>query len=51
LPPKKELLVPMDRRLGGPQSWYGCSGEEKNIPALLGIKSQSYTPQPCHYTE
>jgi hypothetical protein len=26
----KELLVPLDRRLGGPQSQPGGGGEEKN---------------------
>jgi hypothetical protein len=30
LPPGKETLVPMDRRLGGPQSRSGRGGEEKN---------------------
>jgi hypothetical protein len=34
---------PLDRRLGGPQSWSQCCGEEKNF-ALLGIK-----PIGCSY--
>jgi len=25
-PPGKEPQYPMDRRLGGPQSWSGCGG-------------------------
>jgi len=28
----------MDRRLGGPQSLYGCSGEAENSQPLLGLK-------------
>jgi hypothetical protein len=27
-----------DRKLGGPQSHSGCSGEEKNSQSALGIK-------------
>jgi len=30
---------PLDRRLGGPQSCSGCSGEEKNSQPLPGIES------------
>jgi hypothetical protein len=30
LPPGKEHRYPLDRRLGGPQSRSGHSGEEKN---------------------
>jgi hypothetical protein len=30
LPPGKKPVVPLDRRLGGPQSRSGCDGEEKN---------------------
>jgi hypothetical protein len=30
LPPGKETLYPLGRRLGGPQSRSGRSGEEKN---------------------
>jgi hypothetical protein len=32
LPPGKELLYPLDRRLGGPQSRPGRGGEKKNSP-------------------
>jgi hypothetical protein len=31
LPPEKEPLLPLDRRLGGPQSRSGRGGEEKNF--------------------
>jgi hypothetical protein len=30
LPLGKELPAPMDRKLGEPQSQFGCGGEEKN---------------------
>jgi hypothetical protein len=30
----KILLYLLDRMLSGPQSWSGCSGKEKKIPAL-----------------
>jgi len=29
LPLEKEPPYPLDRRLGRPQSWSGCNGEEK----------------------
>jgi hypothetical protein len=29
-PQRRSSQYPMDRRLGGPQRMYGCSGEEKN---------------------
>jgi len=37
---------PLDRRLGGPQSQSGCSGEEKKIPSLLllGIEPWLFSP-------
>jgi len=31
----------LDRRLGGPQSWSGHSGLEKNSQPLLGIEPQN----------
>jgi len=40
----KSPQFPLDRRLGGPQSWSGCGGEEKNSQPLLGIKP----PNPDH---
>jgi hypothetical protein len=38
LPTGKEPLVPMDRRLIGPQSRSGRGGEEKNSQPPLGIE-------------
>jgi len=35
LPPRES---PLDRRLGGLQSHFGCGGEEKNSQPPLGIK-------------
>jgi hypothetical protein len=32
------------RRPGGPQSWSGHSGEEKNSQSLPGIKTHSSSP-------
>jgi hypothetical protein len=37
-PQGKSPCYPLDRRLAGPQSYSGCSGEEKNSQPLLGIK-------------
>jgi len=34
----KSPWCPLDRSLGGPQSWSGCGGEEKNSQPLLGLK-------------
>jgi hypothetical protein len=51
-PKGKDPWNPLDRRLGGPQSWSGHSGEEKNSQPLPGFKpliiqpiAQSYTPE------
>jgi hypothetical protein len=30
-PQGKSPWYPLDRRPGGPQSWSGCGGEEKNL--------------------
>jgi hypothetical protein len=38
LPLEKEPQVPLDRRLGGPQSQFGRCGEERNLLPLLGIE-------------
>jgi len=32
------LQHPLDRKLGEPQSWSGCGGEEKNPQPPLGFK-------------
>jgi len=42
---------PFGRRLGGPQSWSGHNGEEKKSLPLLGIESQSSSPQLSLYTD
>jgi len=34
----KSPWYPLERRLGGPQSWYGCSGVQKNSQPLLKLK-------------
>jgi len=34
----KSPWYPLDRRLGGPQSWSGHSGEEKTSQLLPGLK-------------
>jgi len=36
--------MPLERRLGGPQSWSERSGEEKKFPPLLGIEQRSSSP-------
>jgi hypothetical protein len=38
LPLGKELPVPLDMRMGGPQSWSRRYGEEKNLLSLPGIE-------------
>jgi len=37
-PQGKKPQYQLDRRLDGPQSWSGCSGEKKNSLSLLGIE-------------
>jgi hypothetical protein len=45
LPPGKESPIPMDIRIGGPQSRSGHSGgEEKRIPASAGIRTTAIHP-------
>jgi hypothetical protein len=44
-PERKSPWYPLDRRLGGPQSWSGCCGEKKNL-ALTVIKPRSSSLQP-----
>jgi hypothetical protein len=50
LPLGKESLVPIVRRLGGPQSRYVHSGEEKNSQPLLVLKPPIIQPIAQHYT-
>jgi hypothetical protein len=44
LPPGKELLYPLDRRLDGPQNRSGHGGEEKTSQPLAGL--ETYIIQP-----
>jgi len=39
LPPGKSPWYSLDRRLGGPYSWFGRAGEEKIIPAPTGNRA------------
>jgi hypothetical protein len=39
-PQGKSPRFPLDRRLGGPQSWPECCGEQKNLLPLAGIEPQ-----------
>jgi len=50
LPPGKDPLVTLDRRLDGSQSWCGHDGKEKTSLPLLGIKPWLSSLQPGHYT-
>jgi hypothetical protein len=53
LPPGKEPLYPLDRRLGGPQSHSGRGGEEKNSQPPPGIEHGSPIVRPVaqRYTD
>jgi hypothetical protein len=44
----KSPWYPLDRRLGGPQSWSGRGGEEKNSQPLLGLESLIIQPMAQH---
>jgi hypothetical protein len=48
--PGKEPLVPLDRRLSGPQSRSGRGGEEKNSQPLLGLEPPIIQPVAQRYT-
>jgi hypothetical protein len=43
-PPGKCHWYPVDRKLGGPQSWYGSRRVEKNSLPMLGIKPRQPSP-------
>jgi len=45
------LWYPLSRRLGGPQSWYGHFGEEKNPLSLARIKPRLLSPWCNHYID
>jgi hypothetical protein len=48
----KSPCYPLDKRVGGPQHWSVCSGEEKNSQPLLGLKALIIQPiAPCPTTE
>jgi hypothetical protein len=42
---------PLDRRLGGPQRWFGHAGEEKNLLNLSGIQPWFLSHPDCGYTD
>jgi hypothetical protein len=46
----KSPRYPLDRRLGGRQSWSGRGGEEKNSQSLLGLELPIIQPVPEPYT-
>jgi hypothetical protein len=46
LPPRKEPQYPLDRRLWGPQSQYGCFRVDRNLLSLPGIEPRPFSPQP-----
>jgi hypothetical protein len=48
--PDKEPLVPLDRRLGRPQSRSGHSGKEKNSQPLPGLESPITQPVAQRHT-
>jgi len=51
-PQGKSPWYPLDRRLGGPQSQSGCSGEEKNSQPLLELKPSIIQPiAQCYISE
>jgi hypothetical protein len=50
LPPEKEPLVPLDRRLGKPHSRSGSGGEDKNSQPLLWLEPPIIHPVLQRYT-
>jgi hypothetical protein len=49
-PQVKNPWYPLDRRLGWPQIWAGCSGEEKNSQPLSGLEPLIIQPVAQRYT-
>jgi hypothetical protein len=49
-PQGKSPLYPFERRLGGPQSWSGHGGEEKNSRLLPGLEPLIIQPVAQHHT-
>jgi hypothetical protein len=50
-PRRKSSRYPLNRRVGGPQSRSGRSGEEKKYLSLPGIESRSSSPAAVTYTQ
>jgi hypothetical protein len=50
LPPVKQPLEQLDRRLGGPQSRSGRGGEEENSQPLPGLEPSIIRPVAQRYT-
>jgi hypothetical protein len=50
LPPGKQPLYPLARRLDGPQSRSGGGGEEKNSQPLSGLETPIIQPVAQRYT-
>jgi hypothetical protein len=46
----KSPWYPLERRLGGPQSWSGLNGEEKNSQLLPRLKLPIIQPIAQYYT-
>jgi hypothetical protein len=49
-PQGKSPWYPLNRRLDGPQSQSGCSGEEKNTQPLPGLEPPTIQPVAQRYT-
>jgi hypothetical protein len=50
LPQDRSPWYPLARRLGGPQSWSGRGGKEKNSQSLPGLESPVIQPLAQRYT-
>jgi hypothetical protein len=44
LPQRNSTRNPLDRRLDGPQDWFGRGGEQKNILLLPGLETTLVQP-------
>jgi len=42
LTPRKETWNPLNRKVGGPQSWSGCFGRRKKSVDLIGFQNQDH---------
>jgi hypothetical protein len=50
-PQGKSTQYPLDRGLGGPQSWSGCGDKETKLLLLPGIESQLSSLHLSHYPD